>query len=138
MNILNGLKNFLQLINDNWTTIIVIIGLIIAIAKKGKDFFCKSDEEKIEIAKKQISVYILKLISDAECDYNEWVKAGSIKRSQVIAQIFAEYPILSKVTNQEELIAWLDDTINEALKELRKIVEENGGVPGNTATATTV
>lgn len=129
MNILNGLKNFLQLVNDNWTVIIVIVSLGFALYKKIKNFLSKSDEEKIEIAKKQISNYILKLISDAECDYNEWVKAGSIKRSQVIAQIFADYPILSQVTDQEALIQWIDDTINEALKELRKIIEENGGVP---------
>ena len=51
MNILIGIQNFLQIINDNWTTIIVIIGLIVAIVKKAKDYLSKSDEEKIEIAK---------------------------------------------------------------------------------------
>lgn len=34
MNILNGIKNFLSLINDNWTTILVIIGLALALWKK--------------------------------------------------------------------------------------------------------
>ena len=38
MNILIGIQNFLQIINDNWTTIIVIIGLIVAIVKKAKDY----------------------------------------------------------------------------------------------------
>lgn len=33
MNILNGVQNFLMLVNDNWTTIVVVIGLVIAIAK---------------------------------------------------------------------------------------------------------
>lgn len=129
MNILNGLQNFLQFVNDNWTAVVVIAGLIVALYKKIQDFLSKSNEEKIEVAKTQISNSILKWISDAEVDYNEWVEAGSIKRSQVIAKIFNDYPILSKVTNQEEFIQWIDDTINEALKELRKIVEENGGVP---------
>lgn len=138
MIILNGLKNFLQLINDNWTVIIVIAGLVLAITKKAKDFLSKSDEEKIQIAKEQISASMLKWISDAEVDYNEWVKAGSIKRSQVIAKIFNDYPILSQVTDQETLIKWIDDTINEALKELRKIVEENGGVPTTTPTTIAV
>ena len=131
MSILNGIKNFLELINNNWTIIVVIVSLIIAIYKKVKDFLNKTDEEKIEIAKRQINESVLKLISDAEVDYNEWVKAGSIKRSQVIAKIFADYPILSKAINQEEIIQWIDDTINNALKELRKIVETNGGVPAN-------
>ena len=34
MDILNGIKNFLSLINDNWTTILVIVGLDLALWKK--------------------------------------------------------------------------------------------------------
>lgn len=124
-NILDGIKNFLQLINNNWTTILVIIGLIIAITKKIKSYLSKSDEEKIEIAKQQVKEIILKLTSDAEVDYDEWKKAGSIKRSQVIKDIFIEYPILSKAVNQEELIKWIDETIDDALVTLREIVKEN-------------
>ena len=47
MSILDGIRNFLELVNENWTTIIVIIGLVIAITKKGIVYFNKSDEEKI-------------------------------------------------------------------------------------------
>lgn len=65
---LKGIQNFLQFINDNWTTIVVIISLIIAIGKKTYDYFSKSDEERVEVAKKQISEICLKLISDAEVD----------------------------------------------------------------------
>ena len=122
---LKGIQNFLQFINDNWTTIVVIISLIIAIGKKTYDYFSKSDEEKIEIAKKQISEICLKLISDAEIDYEAWNKAGSIKRAQVIQKIFADYPILAKVTDQEKLVEWIDETIDTSLKELRKIVADN-------------
>ena len=122
---LTGIQNFLQFINDNWTAIVVIISLIIAIVQKTKNYFSKSNEEKIAIAKTQISETVLKLITDAEVDYEAWNKAGSIKRAQVIQKIFLDYPILSKVTEQSTLIKWIDDTINTSLKELRKIVEEN-------------
>lgn len=125
MSILDGVKNFLEFVNENWTTIVVIIGLIIAIAKKGIAFFSKSDEEKIAVAKKQIRETMLKLISDAEENYEEWKQAGSIKRAQVINKLFANYPILSKVTNQEDLIKWIDDVIDESLITLREIVENN-------------
>ena len=104
MNILTGIQNFLEIVNNNWTTIIVIIGLIIAISKKAKNYFSKSDEEKIAIAKKQIQETMLRMITEAEISYEEWNKAGSIKRSQVIEEIFTNYPVLSKVVNQEELI----------------------------------
>jgi len=122
---LNGIKNFLQFVNDNWTSIIIIISLIIAIVQKARSYFSKSNKEKIESAKAQIQQIVLKLITDAEVDYSSWEKAGSIKRAQVIQKIFAEYPILVKVADQQEIIDFIDHAINEALKELRKIVAEN-------------
>ena len=124
-NILYGIQNFLQFINDNWTSITIIMALTISISKKAKAFFSKSDEEKVSIAKKQIQETMLKLITDAEVDYKEWVKAGNIKRSQVIEQIFDMYPILSTVTNQEEIISWIDSIIDESLVTMREIFANN-------------
>ena len=125
MNILNGIQNFLQLINDNWTTILVIIGLALALWKKIESYSKLSTDKKIEIAKKQISENILKLITQAEKDYAEWEKAGSIKRSEVISEIYKEYPILAKVVNQEELVKWIDEQIDNALPTLREIIKQN-------------
>ena len=127
MVVLDGIKNFLKFANDNWTTIAVIISLAYALFKKIQVYLKNSDKEKIEIAKKRLSETILKLITDAEVDYENWNKAGSIKRAQVIAVIFKEYPIFSKVVDQEALIKWIDDLINASLKELRKIMAEKAG-----------
>ena len=125
MNVLNGIQNFLEFINNNWTGITVVIGLCVAIGKKAKNYFNKSDEEKINIAKNQIHEMILKLVTDAEEDYEQWNKAGSIKRSKVIGEIFTCYPILSKVVDQDALIKWIDSEIDNALIVLRKVIEEN-------------
>ena len=122
---LNGIQNFLQFVNDNWTSIIIIISLIVVIAQKVKKYFAKSTEEQIATAKSQISEIVLKLITDAEVDYKDWEKAGSIKRSQVIQKIFDEYPILAKVADQQEVVNWIDEMIDTSLKELRNIVAEN-------------
>lgn len=125
MNILTGLQNFLEFINDNWTSIIVCIGLIIAIATKIKDFVGKTTDEKVEIAKSQIKETILKMVAEAEVDYEEWNKAGSIKRSQVINQIYAKFPILSKVVDQSALTEWIDTLIDESLGTIKEAVETN-------------
>ena len=125
MDIVNGIKNFLSLINDNWTTILVIVGLALALWKKIESYSKLSTDKKIEIAKKQISENILKLITQAEKDYAEWEKAGSIKRSEVISEIYKEYPILAKVVNQEELVKWIDEQIDNALPTLREIIKQN-------------
>lgn len=122
---LTGIQNFLQFINDNWTAIVIIIALGVSIAIKVKNLFVKDKDGQIEIAKAQIKQIVLKLITDAEVDYNDWQKSGSIKRSQVIQKIYTDYPILAKVTDQDTLIAWIDSEINNSLKELRKIVAEN-------------
>lgn len=125
MNILNGVQNFLEMLNENWTTMIVIIGLTIALGNRIAGYIKLTNDEKIEIAKKQVSEVILKLISDAEDDYAEWNKAGSIKRAQVIEEIFKKYPVLSKVTNQDSVISWIDNEIDNSLKTLRDIISKN-------------
>lgn len=120
---LNGIKNFLQIINDNWVTICVIISLAISAFQKIKGFIQKSDAEKIAIAKKQIRETMLKMVSDAEADYDEWNKSGKIKRSQVIKKIYEMYPILAKAVNQDELTAWIDAEIDASLGTLNTLIE---------------
>lgn len=131
MNVLTGIHNFLNFINENWTMIASIIVVTIAIIKKAESFFGLPKEVQLEIAKAQISHIMLRLVTEAECDYREWIKAGSIKRAQVIDEVFAMYPILSQIANQEEIIAWIDEEINKALKEMRKIFEENASETQN-------
>ena len=122
---LNGIKNFLEFLNANWTVIAVLLGLVVALIQKVKAFIGKTDEEKILIAKKQIKEIMLKMVSEAELDFEDWNKAGAIKRSQVISQIYEMYPILSKVIDQNELVKWLDMEINTSLQTLEDIIDVN-------------
>lgn len=128
---LNGIKNFLQFINDNWTLIIIIIGLLITVYKRIQNYLKLSDDEKIALAWKALSETMLSRVSEAEVDYLQWVQAGTIKRSQVIDKIFLDYPILSKITSREEVIEKIDKLINESLKQMRKIFEQNSGGDNN-------
>ncbi len=128
MNFIDGLKNFLLFINENWTSVLVIFGLILMLWKKIENYKKLSTEEKIAIAKRQIQERILKLISDAEENYEDWAKAGEIKRAEVIARIYDEYPILSSVVNQDELINWIDEQIDAALPTLRDLWEKKEAV----------
>lgn len=122
---LNGIQRFLQMVNDQWVTICVILGLIFSLYLKIKDFMNKTTEERIAVVKTQIRETMLKMISDAEMDYEDWNKAGSIKRAQVVQEIFSKYKLLEKVVSQEELISWIDQEIDASLKTLREIVKEN-------------
>jgi len=122
---INGLQNFLEFVNNNWTSILVIIGLLIGLYKKIESFWKLSTDQKIAIAKHEIEEAMLKMITDSELEYETWKESGEIKRSQVIKQIYAEYPILEKVADQNSVIAWIDTQIDNALVTLRKVIEEN-------------
>ena len=122
---MEGILNFITYLSENWSVILVCIALIIGIAKKTIKFFSLSEEKRIELAKKQISEVILRMITEAERDYQMWISAGAIKRAQVIEEIYARYPILEKVADQESLIAWIDEEIERALVVLREIIEKN-------------
>lgn len=125
MNIMDGIKNFLTFVNSHWTEIVVVIGLGLAVGKKVVAYLKLSDQEKIQVAMAQVRETMLKLVTNAEMDYNNWVKAGAVKRAEVIDAIFQKYPVLNRFTNQEKLIAQIDQLIDEALVEMRKVFEEN-------------
>ena len=129
MNILTGINNVLMLINDHWTEITILIGLALLLYKKIRAYLAKSKEEKMEIAMKQAREIILDRVTAAEIDYANWKKAGAIKRAQVLDEIFAAYPILGKITNQEEVIKKLDEYIDESLATLREVIETNTPIP---------
>ena len=124
MNILNGIINFFTFVVNNWTGIAVIIGLAIGIFQKAKEYAVKTKEEKISIAKRQIHEIALSLVTKAETDYDDWNKAGKIKRSEVITQIYDKYPVLKEVLNQEELVAYIDAEIDNALKNLEEVIAQ--------------
>ena len=48
MNILDGIRNVLEYINDNWTAIVIILALIVSIVKKIKDFLAAHPEESYD------------------------------------------------------------------------------------------
>lgn len=121
---LNGLKNALEFLNENWTMIVVIIGLIIGLVEKVKSFLKLSKNEKITIAYKQAQEIIHSLVADAENNWSAYKKSGAIKRSEVIEKLFERIPALTLVTNQEELIAKIDAMIDEALKKVNEIVSD--------------
>lgn len=119
---MNGVINFLTFLNENWISILILFGIILGFFQKTISYFSKSKNEKIDIAKTQVKEVLLKMVSDAEDEYIEISGSGKIKRSKVISNIFEQFPILSKVVDQESLIAWIDSEIDNSLEILRTII----------------
>lgn len=125
---MTGIIKFLNLIYENWTLIIVICGLVARIFIYFKDFSKKSKEEQIKAVKEQIKNGMLSMVAEAEKNYENWNKAGTIKRSEVIEKIYAQYPILTLVVKQDELTAWLDNEIDNAIDTLEQVIARQENV----------
>lgn len=133
---LNGLKNFLQIINDNWATIVMIATLVYAIYRKAdatiKEWRAKSEAEKeaeiqrqIAAAKKVLGEEILKFVSKAEIEWqSDTCKLGPIRRADVIEKIYAKYPVLLYAASQEEMLKYIDKCIEDALKVVRETIRK--------------
>lgn len=125
--ILVGVHNLLNLIEQNWTLIIIVVGLGIKVSKDIKAYIELSEQEKIDLALANLKEIMVVWCTEAEIGWSEYKKSGSVKRAEVINRIFQEYPILLKVTNQEQLIETIDNLIDEALVEVRKLVDSIEG-----------
>lgn len=120
---MEALKNTLNLLNENWSNIVIIIGLLTGLYAKVNSYLKKNKEERVEAAKKAVKENILKYISDAQIQWREFEDSGAIKRSQVISKVYADYPILKEYLNQEELIKYIDELIADGLKTVRDTVD---------------
>lgn len=137
---MEAIMRLLTWIRDNWTAIIAIIGLMYAIYLKAKktweDWQKMTEEEKqkelekqIEAAKKILAELILSLVSRAEIEWkDEGSKLGPIKRAQVIEEVFEQLPVLTYVTDQEELLAYIDELIDKALVIVREKIRTESGI----------
>lgn len=122
-NVLIGVKNLLTLANENWSLIVVVIGLGIVTYEKIRDYAQKSTDEKVDIAWDIIREKMLGFVSDAEKEWGS--ETGEIKRSKVIDKIFEQYPILEKAMSKEDVLVKIDELIDEALVKMREILNKD-------------
>ena len=97
-------------------------------AKNKKRNYEDSHFEEYLETQKIVNIDIEQRMKDAFIDYAMSVivsRAGAVKRSEVIDTIFQKYPILNRVTDQDALIAEIDNMIDSALVEMREILSKN-------------
>lgn len=134
---MKSITNLLTWINENWaslvTIVILVFGVYSKIRKTYQEWQSKTEAEKqavidkaIEDARRAIKEYILAYVSISEIEWaTDGVKMGEIKRADVIRKIYADYPILTQVADQDELIEYIDSLINHALKTVREKIRND-------------
>jgi len=120
---MKGLIQLLTFLNENWTFIIIIVGLAIMLYRKIKSYLKLSNDEKINSALGAIRNTIIGKMIDEQIDWYGIRNAGSVKRAKVISKIYEEYPVLKSYVNQDELLQKIDDIIDEALDEVKKLAD---------------
>lgn len=133
---MKSLINTITWVQENWSSIVIIIGLVLAVAQKVKSYSKLSKEEKeklaetqkqelIQLAKDKLKETIINYVTEAELEWEDYVSAGAIKRAEVIKKIYADYPILGSIVDQDKLISEIDELIDSALAELKKVLDAN-------------
>lgn len=113
-NFLDAILTGLTFIKDNWTLIVTVIGLTIAIAVKVKNYIKLSKQEKIDLALVNLKSVALALVKEFAEKYDE----NMVKRSAFFKYVVENYPSLAD--NLEDLVDSIDDIIDNALEVLKK------------------
>lgn len=119
---MQSIANFLLWVNNNWTFIIICIGLGLGIYKKVKNYSKLTTEEKINRALVSVKSILLEKMATAEIDWSDYKKSGELKKSQVISDIYAQFPVLKEYIDQETLIKEITQMIDDSMGDMNKIV----------------
>ena len=133
---MTSIVNLATFIKENWASVTLIIGVVVALYFKTKQEIEKykkmSENEKqaeierqIEKVKAILADQVLALVATTEIEFSEeGSKLGPVKRSEVIRKIYVQYPVLAHVVDQKELLVYIDKLIDEALETVRKTVRK--------------
>lgn len=120
---MNGILNFLNMLNDNWTLILAAAAALFGIAAKTHKWVRMGEEEKRKAAIEAVRKSMLAMVTEAEQKYGSGT--GTVKRSDVLKEIFEQYPVLAQAIHIDGTTELLDSMIDTALKDLRKLLEDN-------------
>lgn len=114
-NIVNSLSNSLP-------TIIIVFAIIIGAVRTAIQYSKMTKEEKVNAALKVIKEELLKLMSDAEIEWEDYKKSGELKKSQVLKEIYSQFPFLATYIDQDTLVNKLYELIDNEMENMNKII----------------
>jgi hypothetical protein len=121
---MTAIVNLLTLINDNWATIITIIGLSILLGKKVKEYMALSEHDRVNIALKAVRTQLLEIMSEAEIAWDNYKKTGEIKKSKVFQVVYDKFPILKEYCDQDMIISEIEKMIDDLKPQMDKIINK--------------
>ena len=114
-NVVNSLSNSLP-------TIIIVLAIIIGVVRMVIQYSKMTKEERVNAALKVIKEELLKLMSDAEIEWEDYKKSGELKKSQVLKEIYSQFPFLATYIDQDTLVNKLYELIDNEMENMNKII----------------
>ncbi|MDY5181740.1 hypothetical protein [Butyribacter sp.] len=109
-------------LDSAWSIFLVLLGIFIFLYNKITNYMKLTKEQKVEAALKVVKAELLKLMSDAEIEWQDFNKSGEIKKSQVISEIYKKFPFLAEYISQDELIEKIGEMIEEQKAKMDEII----------------
>ena len=124
---MTGTKLVFHFLLDNWLDILIGLLIISIIIEDIRAIIKRMDTKKIVKTLEKISVSIASYVYDAEMKWakKHILKAGTVKRAEVISKIYEKYPELSDYVNQELIINSIDELIDNALKGIENMHKDD-------------
>ena len=125
INFMNGINNFANLIQGQWTNIVVVIAIIAGLVRSIITYYTMNEEQRVQAALKVISEELMKMMVQAEIQWKDYKKSGELKRSQVIKDIYNQFPFLSRYMDQEKLVQTIYEMIDKQMDNMNELMKKN-------------
>lgn len=119
-----GFNNFIHLIQNQWTNIVVVIAIIATVIRTTLNYSALSQEQRVQSALKVINEELMKLMCQAEIQWKDYKKSGDLKRSQVIKDIYNQFPFLSKYMDQDALVKKIYEMIDKQMDNMNNLLNK--------------
>ena len=126
--LMTGFNNFIHLIQSQWTNIVVVIAIIATVVKTALSYSSMTEEQRVQSALKVVKEELMRLMCQAEIQWKDYKKSGDLKRSQVIKDIYNQFPFLSKYMDQDKLVKTIYEMIDKQMDNMDNLLnkpEEN-------------
>lgn len=122
--LMTGFNNFIHLIQSQWTNIVVVIAIIATVIRTTLNYSALSQEQRVQSALKVINEELMKLMCQAEIQWKDYKKSGDLKRSQVIKDIYNQFPFLSKYMDQDSLVKKIYEMIDKQMDNMNNLLNK--------------
>ena len=84
-----------------------------------------NEEQRVQAALKVISEELMKMMVQAEIQWKDYKKSGELKRSQVIKDIYNQFPFLSRYMDQDKLVQTIYEMIDKQMDNMNELMKKN-------------